>query len=65
MVVLWANDGKQSDPSLRFERGREDGSAEKRKTQTQLGLVRAMKTHTVVGFCSGNENQKRDLVTVG
>jgi hypothetical protein len=65
MVVLWANDGKQSDPSLKFERGREDRSAEKRKTQTQLGLVWAMKTHTVVGFRSGNENQKHDLVTVG
>jgi hypothetical protein len=43
IAVLWANDEKQSYPGLRFERGQVDGSGEKRKTQTRLGLVRAMK----------------------
>jgi hypothetical protein len=43
IAVLWANDGKQSYLDLGFERGRVDGSGEKQKTQTRLGLVWAMK----------------------
>jgi hypothetical protein len=43
MTVFWSNNGKQSYPGFRFERGRVDGSGEKQKTQTQLGLARAMK----------------------
>jgi hypothetical protein len=47
MAVLWANDGKQSYPDLGFERGRVDGSGEKRKTQSRLGLVQALK----ISYC--------------
>jgi hypothetical protein len=43
MIVLWASDGRQSYPGLGFERGRVDGFGEKQRTQTRLGLVRAMK----------------------
>jgi hypothetical protein len=39
MAILWANDGKQSYPDLGFEQGWVDGSSEKRKTQTRLGLI--------------------------